>query len=162
MDDMSNLSHSALRVQQALQELGLSLVVLELPASTRSSQEAAQAIGCKVGQIAKSIIFRGALTDQPVLVIASGPNRIDEAILSDMLAESISKADADFVRQRTGFAIGGVPPLGHTEKLEIFIDQDLLQYPEIWAAAGTPHAVFRLTPQELVSMTSGKIIKVTR
>jgi prolyl-tRNA editing enzyme YbaK/EbsC (Cys-tRNA(Pro) deacylase) len=162
MDDMSNLSHSALRVQQALQELGLSLVVLELPASTRSSQEAAQAIGCKVGQIAKSIIFRGALTDQPVLVIASGPNRIDESILSDMLAESISKADADFVRQRTGFAIGGVPPLGHTEKLEIFIDQDLLQYPEIWAAAGTPHAVFRLTPQELVSMTSGKIIKVTR
>jgi prolyl-tRNA editing enzyme YbaK/EbsC (Cys-tRNA(Pro) deacylase) len=162
MDDMSNLSHSALRVQQALQELGLSLVVLELPASTRSSQEAAQTIGCKVGQIAKSIIFRGALTDQPVLVIASGPNRIDEAILSDMLAESISKADADFVRQRTGFAIGGVPPLGHTEKLEIFIDQDLLQYPEIWAAAGTPHAVFRLTPQELVSMTSGKIIKVTR
>jgi prolyl-tRNA editing enzyme YbaK/EbsC (Cys-tRNA(Pro) deacylase) len=162
MDDMSNLSHSALRVQQALQELGLSLVVLELPASTRSSQEAAQAIGCKVGQIAKSIIFRGALTDQPVLVIASGPNRIDEAILSDMLAESISKADADFVRQRTGFAIGGVPPLGHTEKLEIFIDQDLLQYPEIWAAAGTPHAVFRLTPQELVSMTSGKIIRVTR
>jgi prolyl-tRNA editing enzyme YbaK/EbsC (Cys-tRNA(Pro) deacylase) len=162
MDDMSNLSHSALRVQQALQELGLSLVVLELPASTRSSQEAAQAIGCKVGQIAKSIIFRGALTDQPVLVIASGPNRIDEAILSDMLAESISKADADFVRQRTGFAIGGVPPLGHTEKLKIFIDQDLLQYPEIWAAAGTPHAVFRLTPQELVNMTSGKIIKVTR
>jgi prolyl-tRNA editing enzyme YbaK/EbsC (Cys-tRNA(Pro) deacylase) len=162
MDDMSNLSHSALRVQQALQQLGLSLVVLELPASTRSSQEAAQAIGCKVGQIAKSIIFRSALTDQPVLVIASGPNRIDEAILSDMLAESISKADADFVRQRTGFAIGGVPPLGHTEKLEIFIDQDLLQYPEIWAAAGTPHAVFRLTPQELVSMTSGKIIKVTR
>jgi prolyl-tRNA editing enzyme YbaK/EbsC (Cys-tRNA(Pro) deacylase) len=162
MDDMSNLSHSALRVQQALQELGLSLVVLELPASTRSSQEAAQAIGCKVGQIAKSIIFRGALTDQPVLVIASGPNRIDESILSDMLAESISKADADFVRQRTGFAIGGVPPLGHTEKLEIFIDQDLLQYPEIWAAAGTPHAVFRLTPQELVSMTSGKIIRVTR
>jgi prolyl-tRNA editing enzyme YbaK/EbsC (Cys-tRNA(Pro) deacylase) len=159
---MSNLSHSALRVQQALQELGLSLVVLELPASTRSSHEAAQAIGCKVGQIAKSIIFRGALTDQPVLVIASGPNRIDEAIISGMLAESISKADADFVRQRTGFAIGGVPPLGHTEKLEIFIDQDLLQYPEIWAAAGTPHAVFRLTPQELVSMTSGKIIKVTR
>jgi prolyl-tRNA editing enzyme YbaK/EbsC (Cys-tRNA(Pro) deacylase) len=159
---MSNLSHSALRVQQALQELGLSLVVLELPASTRSSQEAAQAIGCKVGQIAKSIIFRGARTDQPVLVIASGPNRIDEAIISGMLAESISKADADFVRQRTGFAIGGVPPLGHTEKLEIFIDQDLLQYPEIWAAAGTPHAVFRLTPQELVSMTSGKIIKVTR
>jgi len=159
---MSNLSQSALRVQQALQELGLSLVVLELPASTRTSQEAAQAIGCKVGQIAKSIIFRGALTDQPVLVIASGPNRIDEAIISGLLAERISKADADFVRQRTGFAIGGVPPLGHTEKLEIFIDQDLLQYSEIWAAAGTPHAVFRLTPQELVSMTSGKIIQVTR
>jgi prolyl-tRNA editing enzyme YbaK/EbsC (Cys-tRNA(Pro) deacylase) len=159
---MDNLSQSALRVQQALRELGLSLVVVELPASTRTSQEAAQAIGCKVGQIAKSIIFRGEITNRPLLVIASGPNRIDEAIISGLLAESISKADADFVRQRTGFAIGGVPPLAHTEKLEIFIDQDLLQYPEIWAAAGTPHAVFRLTPQELVSMTSGKIIKVTR
>jgi prolyl-tRNA editing enzyme YbaK/EbsC (Cys-tRNA(Pro) deacylase) len=159
---MDNLSQSALRVQQALRELGLSLVVVELPASTRTSQEAAQAIGCKVGQIAKSIIFRGEITNRPLLVIASGPNRIDEAIISGLLAESISKADADFVRQRTGFAIGGVPPLAHTEKLEIFIDQDLLQYPEIWAAAGTPHAVFRLTPQELVSMTFGKIIKVTR
>jgi prolyl-tRNA editing enzyme YbaK/EbsC (Cys-tRNA(Pro) deacylase) len=158
---MVNLSQNARKVQQALQELGLSLEVVELPASTRTSQEAAQAIGCRVGQIAKSIIFRGVLTDRPILVVASGPNRVNETIISSLLAETIAKADADFVRQHTGFVIGGVPPLGHSEKLETFIDQDLFQYPEIWAAAGTPHAVFRLNPQDLLRMTSGKIIKVT-
>ena len=154
-------SQSALRVQQALQELGLSLLVLELPASTRTSLEAAQAIGCKVGQIAKSIIFRGLQTDQPIMVIASGPNHIDETIIIGLRGETITKADADYVRQHTGFAIGGVPPLGHAEKIIIYIDQDLFQYQEIWAAAGTPHAVFGLTPQDLVRITSGIIIRVT-
>jgi prolyl-tRNA editing enzyme YbaK/EbsC (Cys-tRNA(Pro) deacylase) len=160
-DNRMNLSQSALRVQQALQELGLSLEVLELPASTRTSQEAAQAIGCMVGQIAKSIIFRGLLTDQPIMVIASGPNHIEETIISGLRGETIRKADADYVRQHTGFAIGGVPPLGHAEKIIMYLDQDLFQYQEIWAAAGTPRAVFRLTPQDLVRMTSGIIIRVT-
>jgi prolyl-tRNA editing enzyme YbaK/EbsC (Cys-tRNA(Pro) deacylase) len=158
---MINLSPSALRVQQALHDIGLSLDVIELPASTRTSQEAAQAIGCQVGQIAKSIIFKSQTNNRPIMVIASGPNRVNEGTIGDLVGETIGKADADFVRQHTGFVIGGVPPLAHTEQLETFIDQDLLQYPEIWAAAGTPHAVFRLTPADLLRMTPGKVIKVT-
>lgn len=156
-----SLSSSALKVQQALDAIGMQLEVVELPASTRTSLEAAQAVGCQVGQIAKSIIFQALTSQRPVLVIASGPNRINEKVIEELIGETIGKAGADFVRQRTGFVIGGVPPVGHTEQLETFIDQDLLQYPEIWAAAGTSHAVFRLTPDELLRMTGGKVIKVT-
>ncbi len=154
------LSPSAQKVQDALDVLGIQLKVVELPDSTRSAAEAAQAIGCTVGQIAKSLIFRGVQTGRPVLVIASGANRVDEKKIGALAGEPIGKADADFVRQRTGFAIGGVPPVGHAEPLQTFIDQDLLQYSEIWAAAGTPHAVFRLAPQDLVKATQGEIIRV--
>ncbi len=154
------LSPSAQKVQDALDVLGIQLKVVELPDSTRSAAEAAQAIGCTVGQIAKSLIFRGAQTGRPVLVIASGANRVDEKKIGALAGEPIGKADADFVRQRTGFAIGGVPPVGHAEPLQTFIDQDLLQHGEIWAAAGTPHAVFRLAPQDLVKATQGEIIRV--
>jgi prolyl-tRNA editing enzyme YbaK/EbsC (Cys-tRNA(Pro) deacylase) len=154
------LSSSAQKVQDALDAFGIQLRVVELPDSTRSAAEAAQAIGCVVGQIAKSLIFRGMQTGQPVLVIASGPNRVDEKKIGTLAGEPIGKADADFVRQRTGFAIGGVPPVGHTERLQTFIDRDLLQYHEIWAAAGTPHAVFRLTPQDLVQVTEGEVVNI--
>ena len=156
-----SLSSSALKVQQALNAIGMHLEVVELPSSTRTSQEAAQAVGCQVGQIAKSIVFQTLASRKAVLVIASGPNRVDEVVLSGLVGEAIGKADADFVRQRTGFVIGGVPPLGHTGPLQTFIDQDLLQYPEIWAAAGTPHAVFRLDPADLPRMTGGVVIKIT-
>ena len=155
------LSSSARKVQQALSAIGMQLEVVELPDSTRTSQEAAAAVGCQVGQIAKSIIFQALGSQRPVLVIASGPNRVNEQVIARLVGEDIGKADADFVRNRTGFVIGGVPPLGHTEQLETFIDQDLLQYPEIWAAAGTPHAVFRLTPADLLKMTKGKVLKIT-
>jgi len=155
-----DLSSSAQKVQQALDALGIKLEVVELPDSTRTSAEAAQAIGCQVGQIAKSIVFKALTSDRPVLVIASGPNRINEKVIGELIGEPIGKADADFVRQRTGFIIGGVPPVGHTERLETFLDQDLFQYAEIWAAAGTPHAVFRLIPDDLVRMTCGLVIKV--
>ncbi len=155
------LNPSAMRVQQALDAIGLQLEVIELPASTRTSAEAAQALGCQVGQIAKSIIFQTLTTQRPVLVIASGSNRVDEKVIAALIGEEIGKADADFVRSRTGFVIGGVPPLGHAEPLVTFIDQDLLSYPEIWAAAGTPHAVFRLAPGDLDRMTGGQVIKVT-
>jgi len=155
-----DLSSSAQKVQQALDALGIKLEVVELPDSTRTSAEAAQAIGCQVGQIAKSIVFKALTSDRPVLVIASGPNRINEKVIGELIGEPIGKADADFVRQRTGFVIGGVPPVGHTERLETFLDQDLFQYAEIWAAAGTVHAVFRLTPDDLVRMTCGLVIKV--
>lgn len=156
-----SLSSSALKVQQALNAIGLQLEVVELPSSTRTSVEAAQAVGCQVGQIAKSIVFQTVSSHTPVLVIASGPNRVNESIIAEHVGEPIGKADADFVRQRTGFVIGGVPPLGHIEPIQTFIDQDLLQYPEIWAAAGTPHAVFRLNPADLPCMTGGLIIKIT-
>ena len=155
-----NLSSSALKVQQALNANGMQLEVVELPDSTRTSQEAAQAIGCQVGQIAKSIVFQTLTSQRPILVIASGSNRVSEKAIEELVGEVIGKADAEFVRQRTGFVIGGVPPLGHSEKLETFIDQDLLQYLEIWAAAGTPHAVFHLTPDDLLRMTCGLVIKV--
>jgi prolyl-tRNA editing enzyme YbaK/EbsC (Cys-tRNA(Pro) deacylase) len=155
-----NLSPSAQKVQDALAGLGLQLQVVELPASTRTAADAAQAIGCQVGQIVKSLIFKGKRSERPILVVASGANRVDEKKIEALIGEPLGKADADFVRQRTGFVIGGVPPVGHLEKLETFIDQDLLQYGEIWAAAGTPNAVFRLSPDDLVRMTGGRVVEV--
>jgi prolyl-tRNA editing enzyme YbaK/EbsC (Cys-tRNA(Pro) deacylase) len=154
------LSSNAQKVQNALDAFGMPLQVVELPASTRSAVEAAQAVGCLVGQIAKSLVFMSQETNRPVLVIASGANRVNERQIGDLLGESIIKANADFVRQRTGFVIGGVPPVGHTEPLETFVDEDLLNYPYIWAAAGTPHAVFQLRPADLVHITSGKVVDV--
>ncbi|OGO27160.1 MAG: hypothetical protein A2136_05620 [Chloroflexi bacterium RBG_16_54_11] len=161
MEYAMSLSPSALKVQHALNFIGMRLEVVELPSSTRTSAEAALAVGCQVGQIAKSIVFKTFTTQQPVLVIASGHNRVDEQIISSLVREPITKADADFVRLRTGFAIGGVPPVGHTVPLQTFIDQDLFQYDEIWAAAGTPHAVFRLTPADLLRMTGAQVITIT-
>lgn len=155
-----DLSPTARKVQQAMQSLGFDFSVVELPASTRTSIEAAQAIGCQVGQIAKSLVFKGQRTGQPILIVASGANRVDEQMMAAQAGEPLEKATAEFVRQRTGFGIGGVPPVGHTEPLQTFIDEDLLQYPEIWAAAGTPHAVFRLTPADLVKMSSGQVVKI--
>jgi prolyl-tRNA editing enzyme YbaK/EbsC (Cys-tRNA(Pro) deacylase) len=155
-----NLSPSAQRVQHALQEKGLSLQVIELPASTRTAVEAAQAVGCQVGQIVKSLIFRATESDRPVLVLASGANRVDEQRIAALLSEPVARADADFVRERTGYAIGGVPPVGHLETMPAFIDQDLLDYNEIWAAAGTPHAVFRLTPSDLTRITAGRVARI--
>jgi prolyl-tRNA editing enzyme YbaK/EbsC (Cys-tRNA(Pro) deacylase) len=154
------LSQSAQKVQDALSELGMPLEVLELPDSTRTAIEAAQAVGCQVGQIVKSLIFKAKRTERPILVIASGANRVDEYKIEAQIGEPLGKADADFVRQQTGFAIGGVPPLGHTRKIDTFIDRDLLSYQEVWAAAGTPRAVFRLNPNDLEEMTGGLILDI--
>ena len=155
-----SLSASAQRVQDALMKLGLTLQVVELPDSTHSAAEAAKAIGCSVGQIAKSLIFKTRKSEEPVLVIASGPNRVDEKKIAILVGEMITKADADFVRQNTGFAIGGVPPIGHNQPIRTFIDEDLLVFDEIWAAAGTPNAVFRLTGEDLVRATGGEVVSV--
>ena len=155
-----SLSRSAQKVQAALAARGFSLQVVELPHSTRTSAEAAAAVGCTVGQIAKSIVFRAARSQRPVLVLTSGVNRVSESAVAALVGEPLAKADADFVRARTGFVIGGVPPVGHAEPLITFIDEDLLQFTEIWAAAGTPNAVFRLTPEELVRLTEGKVARV--
>ncbi len=154
------LQSSAQKVQDALTAIGLPCQVVELPASTRTAQEAAQAIDCTVAQIVKSLVFRGGRTGRPILVLASGVNRVNEKRLSEWAGEPIERADADFVRRHTGFAIGGVPPVGHVGPVETYIDEDLLQYDEIWAAAGTPYAVFRLTPKDLGKMSRGAVVKV--
>jgi Cys-tRNA(Pro) deacylase len=154
------LSPNAQKVQVALRTLGFPHEVIELPHTTRSAAEAAQAIGCKIEEIAKSLVLKGKRTNRPILVIASGPNRINEKKIGEFLSESVEMADADFVRQKAGFAIGGVPPIGHREWLETIIDEDLLQFEDIWAAAGTPNAVFRLSPGDLTKMTGGRITAV--
>lgn len=154
------LSPSAQKVQDTLAALGFGNNVVEHEQTTRTSAEAAQAIGCEVGQIAKSLVFKGKQSGRAVLVIASGANRVDEKKLRDLLGEKVEKADADFVRAKTGFVIGGVPPLGHTEPLITFIDESLMRFASVWAAAGTPNAVFELTPAELVKMTGGNVAVV--
>lgn len=157
-----NLSDSARRVQEALRAAGFAFRVVELPASTRTAQEAADAIGCTVAQIAKSLVFRGAASGEAVLVVASGINRVDEARVAALAGEAIVRADADFVRAATGFAIGGIPPAGHARPLRTWIDEDLLQYDELWAAAGTPHAVFPLPPGALAPLTGGTVAAVKK
>jgi prolyl-tRNA editing enzyme YbaK/EbsC (Cys-tRNA(Pro) deacylase) len=154
------LSESAQKVQDALNRFGVTSKVMELPGSTRTAQEAAQAIGCRVEQIAKSLVFQAKTTGRPVLVVASGANRVNEKKIRDLLSEPVRKADAEFVREYTGFAIGGVPPAGLAKPMEIFIDEDLFKYEEIWAAAGTPHAVFKLTAEDLLKITQGKVVKI--
>ncbi len=154
------LSTSAMKVQAALTALGLECQVSELPGSTRTALEAAQAVGCTVGQIVKSLVFRGKGSGKPLLALVSGSNRVDEKKLAALAGEAVEKADADFTRQHTGFAIGGVPPVGHAEAIETYVDEDLLQYAEVWAAAGTPHAVFRIQPADLVRTSGGKVAEV--
>ena len=154
------LSNSARKVQEALQAGGFASEVVELADSTRTAKEAAQAVGCQVGQIVKSLIFKGKESGKPILVVASGSNRVNEKRLGELAGEKIEKADAQFVRQHTGYAVGGVPPIGHVEQIRTFIDQDLLGYEEIWAAAGTPFAVFQLSPADLKKMTSGEIVSI--
>jgi prolyl-tRNA editing enzyme YbaK/EbsC (Cys-tRNA(Pro) deacylase) len=161
MINMSNaLPDSARKVQAALARLGAPSRVVTMPATTRTVQDAAAAIGCAVGQIVKSIVFRGSVSGKPILVIASGANRINEESVSALSGEPITKASADFVRESTGFAIGGVPPVGFSQPIETWIDESLMRYAKVWAAAGTPNAVFSLDPQALPAMTGGKAVDI--
>ena len=155
-----SLSASAQRVQDALRAQGFINEVMEHEQTTRTARDAAAALGCTVGQIVKSLVFRAAVSGRGVLVEASGVNRVNEARLAGYVGEPLERADPDFVRETTGYAIGGIPPLGHRTAMLTFIDQDLLQYTEIWAAAGTPNAIFRLTPDELVRMTGGQVVEI--
>ena len=139
---MSTLSPSAQKIQNLLNSLGYDYTVIEHAESTRTAQEAADRAGCELGQIVKSLIFRGKTSGKPILVLTSGSNRVDEKRISGYAGETISRADADFVRTVTGFAIGGVPPIGHAEKMETYLDEDFLSYQTIWAAAGTPNGRF--------------------
>jgi prolyl-tRNA editing enzyme YbaK/EbsC (Cys-tRNA(Pro) deacylase) len=151
------LSQSARRVQEALAARGAPCEVVQLPSSTRTASEAAAAVGCSIAQIAKSIVFRTVQGRKPVLVIASGANRVNESRIAEFLGEPIEKADADFVRAQTGFAIGGVPPVGHAQPITTIVDEDLLACGEVWAAAGTPNALFRLGAGRLPQLTGGEV-----
>ena len=143
------------KIQKILDNLGISFQIKEFPESTRTSLDASKAIGCDISQIAKSILFESE--KKPILVIASGSNKIDEKKVEEEIGERIKKADAEFVKNKTGYSIGGVSPIGHNEKILTLIDEDLMKQDEIWAAAGTPHSVFKLTPKQLVQITHGKI-----
>lgn len=154
------MSPSTRRVLTVLQEKSLADNVVFLPDSTHTAAAAAAALGCEVAQIAKSIVFRAKRTDRAVLVVASGTNRVDTKRIGALLGEPLEKADAEFVRERTGFAIGGVSPVGHTGPVETFVDEDLFQHEVIWAAAGTSHAVFSMAPADAVTLTGGRVVTI--
>ena len=157
---MKPLSPSAQKVQDILRGLGPNFIVIEFSESTRTAQEAADRVGCQLGQIVKSLIFKGRTSNKGILVLTSGANRVDEAKIGQYIGEAIGRADADFVRSVTGFAIGGVPPIGHAQPIETYIDEDLMQFPIVWAAAGSPNAVFKLLSSDLIKITQGKVIRV--
>lgn len=155
------LSKSAQSIQNTLAEKGMAFEVIELASSTRTANDAATTIGCEVAQIVKSLLFRSVITNQPLLILASGINRVNEKTIEKLVGEEIVKADADFTREITGFAIGGVPPIGHKQAIHtIFIDEDLLRFEKLWAAAGTPNAVFSLCSNNLENLTNGKIVSI--
>jgi prolyl-tRNA editing enzyme YbaK/EbsC (Cys-tRNA(Pro) deacylase) len=154
------LPPSAQRVQDALTAAGFTNEVIVLDRPTRTAAEAAAALGCEVAQIAKSLVFRRAGTGAPVLIVTSGANRVDERAVAAALGEPIGRADAEFVRETTGFAIGGVPPIGHARPIETLVDEDLTRFDEIWAAAGHPSSLFRLTAGELRRMTGARVVTV--
>jgi prolyl-tRNA editing enzyme YbaK/EbsC (Cys-tRNA(Pro) deacylase) len=146
---------AALRVQAAIVALGLKGEVVELAMEARTSQQAADAVGVRVEQIAKSLVF--TVNGAPVMVVASGINRVDEGKLGRLAGGQVRRADADTVKRATGYAIGGVPPLGHETVLPIWVDEDLLRLELIYAAAGVPECVFPLTPDELLRATGGQV-----
>ena len=153
------LSKKSQLVQHVLEQHHLSLEVVELDASTRTAQEAAEAVACALGQICKSLVFRSA--DTPLLFLVSGKNQLNVPKVSALLGFPLEKADAAFTREKTGFAIGGIPPVAHPTPITTYIDKTLLEYPLIWAAAGTPHSVFKLESNHLLSLTGGQVIDVT-
>ena len=156
---MKPLSPSAQKVQDVLDTFNLEHKVIELEIPVKTAQQAADAVGCSVAQIAKSLIFM-SVSGKPVLVIASGSNRVNEARVTEIIGESISRATPDFVRSSTSFAIGGIPPVGHAVQPVVVIDQDLLEHSSIWAAAGHPNSLFELNPADLEQMTGGTVAHV--
>ena len=158
---MSKLFNNSLqRIQNVLSDYKITSEIVTFSDSTRTAQNAADAIGCLLGQIVKSLVFHTIGTKQPLLILVSGSNRVNEEKIEKVINDKIVKADADFTRSITGFAIGGVPPFAHNQYIKTFIDEDLLQYSELWAAAGTPHTVFCISPSELIKITNGTIISV--
>ena len=152
---------SAQKVAAAAEALGLNIQIVEFDETTRTATDAAHAIGCEVAQIVKSLLFVAA--EQPIMALVSGANRLDEAKLAALRGLSrkqVKRADADTARNATGFAIGGVPPFGHTSVLPVYIDEDLTRYEVVWAAAGTPFSVFAITPGDLIRATNGSVVNL--
>jgi prolyl-tRNA editing enzyme YbaK/EbsC (Cys-tRNA(Pro) deacylase) len=157
--DPAALSPSARKVQEALARAGVVTTIVEYDVPARTSAQAAEVLGCTVAQIAKSLVFRAA-SGRGVLVIASGANRVDESKVAALVGEPIGRADAAFVRDVTGYAIGGIPPLGHAQPLETLVDEDLLRHAVVYAAGGTPHAMFPIDPAALLRVAGGRAAKV--
>ncbi|GJL81448.1 MAG: prolyl-tRNA editing protein [marine bacterium B5-7] len=157
-----SLTKNARRIQDAIEKRGFDFIVRELPQSTRTAADAAKAIGCEVGQIAKSLIFKDLDTENPLLAVVSGANQVDTDKLAAVGAGHPATADAKFARASSGFSIGGIPPFGHRQTIRTFIDEDLLRFDRIWAAAGTPNAVFEMDPSALLPLTLGVICELKR
>ena len=153
-------SSSAQKVEDALIKLGYDYNIVEFDESTRTAEEAAKRVGCEVGQIVKSLVFRGKKSGKAVLILTSGANRVDIKRIKAHAEEKIGRADPAYVRECTGFAIGGIPPLGHSHPIETYVDVDLLRFEEVWAAAGTPNSVFKMRASDLEKMTGGTVIQV--
>lgn len=158
---MSELKEASRRVEEAARAAGLDVAVRQMTASTRTAEQAAKAAGCGVGQIVKSLVFRGKSSGTPYLLLVSGANRVNEKGVAAALGEALVRPDAQYVRDVTGFAIGGIPPLGHAMALTTYIDEALLAYDIVWAAAGTPESIFSVAPRALVTATGAKPLQVT-
>jgi prolyl-tRNA editing enzyme YbaK/EbsC (Cys-tRNA(Pro) deacylase) len=147
-------------VEAAGKAAGAPVAIRVLGQSTRTAEEAASACGCKVGQIVKSLVFRGKSSGKPILLLVSGANRVDESAIARLIGEKIERPDAEFVRAKTGFAIGGIPPFGHERPLATFMDEDLLEFPSVFAAAGTPNSIFEIEPRSLLAASNAQRCRV--
>jgi prolyl-tRNA editing enzyme YbaK/EbsC (Cys-tRNA(Pro) deacylase) len=156
-EEQRELPAAARRVARAAAELGLAIEVVEMPDQTRTAEEAARACGCHVAQIVKSLVFRGTETKRPYLLLVSGVNRVDAERAAAAVGEPLDRPDAAFVREVTGFAIGGIPPFGHASAMAVFVDPDLLVHDVVWAAAGTPRTVFSVAPRHLAEAVDATV-----
>ena len=159
-DNGKALKPASQRVEAAAHALGLDIRILTMDQSTRTAEEAAAACGCGVGQIVKSLVFRGKTSGRPYLLLVSGSNRVNEKAVSGIIGEGLGRPDAQYVRDMTGYAIGGIPPVGHASPITTFMDQDLLAYDIVWAAAGTPESVFSVNPADLRDKAGAVVLAV--
>ncbi len=158
---MSELKEACRRVEAAAAALGLTIAIRQMAQATRTAADAASAVGCDVDQIVKSLVFQGAASGKPYLLLVSGANRVDEAAVAADIGEGLVRPNGKFVREATGYAIGGIPPFGHASELTTFIDRDLLKHERVWAAAGTPESLFSVATAELARATRARSIAVT-
>jgi prolyl-tRNA editing enzyme YbaK/EbsC (Cys-tRNA(Pro) deacylase) len=158
---MAEHSPETEKVKQLLKDFGVETEIFIFDQSTKTAIDAANALKCEVAQIAKSIIFKNLSTNQSILVITSGPNRVDTEKLKEIVGSDVKLGDPDFVKEKTGYVVGGVSPVGHLVTPDVYIDADLMKYSEIWAAAGTANSVFKIAPDKLASITKAKTTTVS-